>query len=199
VVENGTTVPWDEAQWLNRPPTVEQDGAHLTVRTAGGSDFWRRTGYGFVRDTGHALLTPLPDGTAVEVTFEAGLPGLFDQAGVLVRVDERTWVKAGVETTDGVPHLGAVVTREFSDWSMAPVPGWTDRPVTLRASRSSDALTIRARSGDAPWRMVRLAPLSPDAPATAGPYCCSPERAGLEVRFTAFTTGPADAELHENP
>ncbi|MBC9728092.1 DUF1349 domain-containing protein [Streptomyces sp. TRM68367] len=191
--------PWDEAVWLNRPPAVERDGNELVVTTAGGSDFWRRTSYGFIRDNGHALLADFQVGTAVEVTFEADFTALYDQAGVMVRVDERTWVKAGVEATDGTPHLGAVVTHDASDWSLAPVPDWADKPVTVRASRSGDALTIRARSGDGPWRMVRLAHLPPDATTTAGPFCCSPQRAGLQVRFTRFTFGQADAGLHEGP
>ncbi|GHB28701.1 hypothetical protein GCM10010392_66060 [Streptomyces clavifer] len=193
------TVRWNEAGWLNPPAAVRHDGDDLVVTTKDGSDFWRLTSYGFIHDDGHALLADFPVGAAVEVTFEADLTVLYDQAGVLVRVDESTWIKAGVEATDGAPHLGAVVTHGTSDWSMAPVPEWAGGPVTVRVSRSGDALTVRARSGDGPWRMVRLAYLSPDATATAGPFCCSVERGGLEVRFTSFRMGPADAGLHEGP
>lgn len=187
---------WDTAIWLNEPPDVRVDGRDLIVRTAGNSDFWRTTGYGFERDTGHALLTPFPGGSAVEVSFVAALDELYDQAGVMIRVDPRTWLKAGVEMTDGVPHLSAVMTDGLSDWSLAPVPDWAGRTVTVRVSRSGDALTVRARAGREPWRTVRLAPLAPGAPAMAGPFCCSPQRAGLAVRFTRFAVGPADAGLH---
>eukprot|EP00939_MAST-03C_sp_MAST-3C-sp1_P002699 g2699.t1 len=42
----------------------------------------------------------------------------FDQAGIMVRVDDDCWVKAGVEYTDGMPRLSCVVTNEgYSDWS----------------------------------------------------------------------------------
>ncbi|MEE1735715.1 DUF1349 domain-containing protein [Streptomyces sp. BE147] len=190
------TVDRSRATWLNPPRTSVARGADLLVTTRDRGDFWRTTSYGFVHDDGHALLTPLPGGSAVEVTFVADFDTLYDQAGVMVRVDERNWIKAGIELTDGVPHLGAVVTREVSDWSMAPVPEWAGRGVTVRASRAGDALTVRARCEDGPWRMVRLAPLDPDAVALAGPFCCSPQREGLEVRFTGFTTGPADRSLH---
>ncbi|WSX47119.1 DUF1349 domain-containing protein [Streptomyces sp. NBC_00963] len=44
--------------------------------------------------------------------------------------------------------------------------------------------------------MIRLTPLDPAAKASAGPYCCSPQRAGLRVRFTRFAVGPADRRLH---
>lgn len=191
---------WDAAHWLNEPPESvrEADGA-LRVTAARGSDFWRTTSYGFVRDTGHALLTPFPQGTAVEVGFDADFPHLYDQAGVLVRADEDTWVKAGVEATDGSPHLGAVVTHGSSDWSLAPVPEWAGENVTVRVSRTGDALTVRARRGAGEWRMVRLAQLAPDAEVTAGPFCCSPQRAGLQVRFTRFVLGPADRGAARRP
>lgn len=192
-----TTVPWREARWLNPPPAVTEDGPDLLVTARDGSDFWRTTSYGFVHDDGHALLTDLPQGTAVEVTFAVALTEQFDQAGLLVRVDAETWIKAGVEFSDGLPHLGAVVTHGRSDWSAAPVPEWAGELVTVRASRFGDALTVRARRAGQPWRLVRLAPLAPDAPATAGPYCCAPTRSGLEVRFTGFTSGPADSALHQ--
>jgi regulation of enolase protein 1 (concanavalin A-like superfamily) len=168
----------------------------MLVTAAEGSDFWRETSYGFTHDSGHALLAPFPDGTALEVTFRLDYGEQFDQAGVLVRRDERTWTKAGVEVSDGVPQLGAVVTRGRSDWSVAPVPEWAGREVTVRVSRSGDALTVRARAEDGPWRLVRLAPLDVGADLTAGPFCCAPTRAGLTVRFTRLASTPADRSLH---
>ncbi|MEH0844279.1 DUF1349 domain-containing protein [Micromonospora sp. CPCC 205711] len=190
-------VGWDAGDWLNEPVRVARsaDGG-LLVEPGAESDFWRHTSYGFVHDDGPALLAPLPDGSAVEVSFRLDYTERFDQAGVLVRVDERNWVKAGVEVSDGQPQLGAVVTREVSDWSVAPVPEWAGREVTIRASRDGDALTVRARVDGEPWRLVRLAPLAPGADALAGPFCCSPTRGGLTVRFTGWRRGPADEALH---
>ncbi|MFG1775600.1 DUF1349 domain-containing protein [Micromonospora sp. NPDC049051] len=190
-------IDWAEGEWWNEPVLVEGGPAgDLLVQPAEGSDLWRHTSYGFVHDDAPALLAPLPAGEAVEVTFVLDYGEQFDQAGVLVRVDERNWVKAGVEVSDGQPQVGAVVTREVSDWSVAPVPLWAGREVTVRVSRDRDALTVRARADDEPSRLVRLAPLDPQAVALAGPYCCSPTRAGLRVRFTGWRRGPADAELH---
>ena len=154
-------IQWSAANWLNPPLVVKEDDDGLLVTTRPQSDFWRVTSYGFVHDDGHALLVPFPAGTAVEVGFVARMEELYDQAGVMVRVDAEHWIKAGVEVSDGLPQLGAVVTHERSDWSMAPVPDWAGRHVTIRASRSGDAVTIRARCEGGPWRTVRLAPLPP--------------------------------------
>lgn len=193
-----TAVPWSTGSWLNPPvdAVVEPDGS-LLVTAAEGSDFWRTTSYGFVHDSGHALLASLIPGRAVEVDVLLDLEGTFDHVGVLVRVDERSWVKAAIELSDGRLWVGAVVTQEVSDWSVAPVPHWQGEVVTVRVSRAGDALTVRARPVGGTWQLVRVAPLDPAAVALAGPLCCAPTRAGLTARFSRWATGPADAALHE--
>jgi len=187
---------WTDGTWTTAPVAAAADGPDLLVTASEGSDAWRHTSYGFVRDDAHALLAPLDVPGAVEVTFDADYDQQFDQAGLVLRADAQTWVKAGVEISDGVAQLGAIVTLGRSDWSVAPVPEWTGRRVTVRASRAGDAVTVRARVDDEPFRLVRLCPFPPDAAVAAGPYCCAPTRAGLVVRFRRWATGPADAALH---
>ena len=184
------TIAWADGEWLHAPPEAVTNG-ELAVSAAESSDFWRTTAYGFVHDDGHGLLRPFDPGTAVEVTFRLDFDEQFDQAGVLVRADERHWAKAGVEVVDGAPQLGAVVTHEVSDWSSRPVPEWHGAEVTIRVSRARDALTVRARPAAGEWQFVRLAPWPEGLDALAGPYCCAPSRAGLCVRFTSWRVGPA--------
>ena len=190
-----TDVPWESGEWTTPPASFRVEGSDLVVAPRESSDFWQVTSYGFVHDDGHGLLVDLPDGSAVEVSFLADFAEQFDQAGVLVRADPSHWVKAGVELADGAPQVGAVVTRGVSDWSAAPFPDWHGREVTVRASRSGDALTVRAKAGG-DWHLVRLAPLDPALEWRAGPFCCSPTHGSLEVRFTGFAIGPSDAGLH---
>lgn len=187
---------WSTGTWTHPPVAAVPDGDDLVVTAAQGSDAWRITSYGFVHDTEHALLAPLPRDSAVEVEFTIDLTEQFDQVGVFLRVSDEVWTKAGIEFADGTPNLGAVVTDGVSDWSSAPVPHWQGRRATIRASRSGDAVTIRARVDDGPLRFVRLLPLSPDADVAAGPYVCSPMSPGLVVRFHRWEVGPADASLH---
>lgn len=193
------TLEWGAGTWLNEPRNRVDDAGRLHVTARQGSDFWQETSYGFRRDSGHALLYPLPQNSAIEVSFVADFTHLYDQAGALLRVDEETWIKAGIEHTDGVPHLSAVVTRGSSDWSTFPVRDWNGREVTMRMSRSGDAVTVRGRVAAEPWVMIRLAPLDPAAVTGAGVFCAAPERSGLTVRFTGVRRGPADPGLHEPP
>jgi regulation of enolase protein 1 (concanavalin A-like superfamily) len=197
VCDTSRVTLWQVGEWLNPPPAATVVGDDLLVTAASGSDFWQQTSYGFRRDSGHALLAPMNDGCAVEVSFVVDYGELYDQAGLLVRVDERNWVKAGVEVSDGAPQLSAVVTRESSDWSVAPVPDWAGCEVTLRASWAGGALTLRACAAGRPWRLLRLAPFPRRAGVSAGPYCCAPEREGLTVRFTGWRGTDADLSLHD--
>jgi regulation of enolase protein 1 (concanavalin A-like superfamily) len=182
--------------WTHPPELVEHDGPDLLVTAVDGSDVWRHTSYGFVHDSEHALVAPLATDMAVEVAFTVDLHEQFDQAGVFLQVSATHWVKAGVEHADGVPQLGVVVTDGRSDWSVAPVAAWAGRRATIRASRSGDAVTVRARVDDEPFALVRLLPLAPDLDLRAGPFLCSPTRSGLTVRFHSWRTTDPDAALH---
>lgn len=191
-----TRMEWSQGRWTTPPVSSRIEDGTLVVTAGEGSDAWRITSYGFVHDDEHALIAPFAPDTAVEVTFEVALRRQFDQAGCFLRADAEHWVKAGIEFADGFPQLGAVVTDRFSDWSVAPVPDWNGRVATIRASRSGDAVTIRARIDQEPWRLVRLVPMDPDAVLEAGPYCCAPTRAGFEVRFVSWEITAPDEALH---
>ncbi len=189
------TVPWESGQWINPPVASATSPSGFLVTTVHESDFWRNTSYGFVHDSGHALLVDFPDNSAMEVSFILDYTGQFDQAGIIVYSDSQHWIKAGVESADGAPQVGAVVTSINSDWSLAPVPEWMGKEVTVRASRDGDALTIRVRCGDDD-RLVRLAPIEASLKWRAGLHCASPVRQALDVRFTQWCTGEADLTLH---
>lgn len=191
-----TEIAWSDGEWTHPPVSVRADGTVLVVEAAEGSDAWRHTSYGFVHDSEHALLIPFPTGHAMEVDVAVDFTEQFDQAGIFLRADDEHWVKAGVEFADGVLQAGAVVTWPRSDWSVAPVPEWNGHSVTVRASRSGDAVTLRARCDGGEWQFLRVLPIPPEAELHAGPLVCAPTRSGLEVRLLAWRLGEADVALH---
>ncbi|CAN2190628.1 COG3506 Uncharacterized conserved protein [Candidatus Nanopelagicaceae bacterium] len=188
-------VAWSEGSWTREPVSQSQEGAVLTVEAAAESDWWRTTSYGFIHDDGHALVKEFPKESAIEVSFILNYTEQFDQAGIFITADNENWIKAGVEFCDDFPQVGAVVTQKSSDWSVAPVAEWMNKEVTIRVSRSGDAVTVRAGINN-DLRLVRVAPLDPTRTWRAGPMFCAPTRAGLKVTFTKWSEGPADSELH---
>lgn len=193
-----TQIDWAAGTWTTPPVSATEAGSALAVEAVEGSDAWRHTSYGFVHDSEHALLVPFGQDGAMEVEIEVDFTEQFDQAGIFLRQDEEHWIKAGVEYADGVLQAGAVVTWPRSDWSVAPVPDWNGHRVIVRASRSGDAVTFRARRDDGPWQFLRVVPVPPEAELAAGPLVCAPTRSGLSVRFLSWRLTDPDESLHQD-
>jgi uncharacterized protein len=180
----------DTMTWLNEPPFWTIADGRLTARSGPRTDFWQGTYYGFHRDNGHFLHRPWTGEFTAEATFTGGYETLYDQAGLMLRVDAEHWIKCGIELTDGAMHLSVVVTDGRSDWSAQRIVR-TDAPIGIRLTRMGDACFVQARVGDASWAMARLAYFPPEpASVQVGLACCSPERQGFEAVFHDFRVGP---------
>lgn len=183
--------------WLNPPPSWHGDETALELSTGEATDFWRHTFYGFVRDSGHAFLRPARGDFTASAAIVGAYEHLYDQAGLMLRIDEKNWIKTGIEFTDGMMHFSVVVTREVSDWSVIPLPeAKPDDEVRVRLTRHGQAIRVQYSIAAAPWQMARLAPFS-DADAQVGIMACSPERGGFKARFTGISVGAAiSRQLH---
>ncbi len=170
-------------QWTNPPRQWTADDG-LSLFCDAGTDLWRRTHYGYTFDTAHQFGRQVRGDLRLTVTFSGDYADQYDQAGALLRIDESTWIKAGVEYVDGHHHLSTVVTRERSDWSVLPLDAPADQ-VTIDLERQGDAVTVRYGLGDeAPQHLLRLAYFPPDAPALAGAMAAAPAGQGFAVRFS---------------
>lgn len=99
--------------WLNEPPQWEINNTILTVKKGNKTDFLRKTFYEFIRDDGHFIYKYIKGDFTMQVTFVGDYKARYDQAGLMIRVDEKNWIKSGIEFTDTEIHLSAVITREF--------------------------------------------------------------------------------------
>jgi uncharacterized protein len=184
-------------EWLNEPDMWRAEAGRLTLATGDRTDFWKHTFYGFHRDNGHAYLSPVSgDFTACAIVTGA-YEQLYDQAGLMLRINERNWIKAGIEFTDGLMHFSVVVTREVSDWSVVPLHGAKpEDEIHVRLTRHGDAVRVQYAIAGGAWQMARLAPFSA-ADASVGVMACSPERAGFTATFRGIEVGPAiSRQLH---
>src|SRR5690606_31433364 len=93
------------AHWTNPPPFFSEKDGVLVVRTAAKTDFWSNTFYGYKTGNGHFYGRPVTGDFSAEAEFHADYRTLYDQAGLMLRVDDRTWLKTGTEFTDGAHHF----------------------------------------------------------------------------------------------
>lgn len=180
-------------QWYNEPPAWSAVGETLTVTTGPDSDFWRVTHYGFVRDSGHFWYTTLAGDALAEVRVRGAYRDQYDQAGLMIRIDEQNWIKCGIELVDGVQQVSAVVTRACSDWSVCPLAA-PPAELRLRLTRSGDAVEVHYALDDGPLLLLRLAYFPPDVPAQLGVMCASPQGSGFEVVFHRLQIAPVAHE-----
>ncbi|XVV17084.1 DUF1349 domain-containing protein [Actinoplanes sp. CA-131856] len=176
-------------KWLNEPSVWSAQGGVIEATTEMRTDFWRATFYGWTTGNGHFYHQPATGDFTAEAIVSAEHTTRFDQAGLMVRADERNWLKTGLEVTSGAVQISTVLTRDFSDVSMTPVPDFTGE-VAMRVTRFGEALAVHYRTGETPWQLLRLGHLNLPATVEVGVMCCSPERAGLKATFRDFQVGP---------
>lgn len=178
-------------KWMIAPPlNFTESPTELTAEAVKGSDFWRKTHYGFIHNNGHVYAEPITGDFTMQVAFDGNYQNEYDHAGLMVWADETTWIKTGIEFTEGGYFASAVVTRDYSDWAVAPLDNFSGS-LTLRVKREGSAFEIRYRRAEAdPWTLLRIAYLT-DAPTLhAGRMLGAPSGEGFRARFTNFSIIP---------
>lgn len=171
-------------RWHCEPVEWRETGDSITLITSAKTDFWRRTHYGFIRDNGHFYGMPVSGNFTATVKVIGQYRDLYDQAGMMVRLDEANWMKCGIEYVEDVQNASVVVTRDLSDWSITPLAG-SPPAIWLRVRREDSALTIEYSVDDEHYNLLRLAYLT-SAQVQVGVMACSPEGAGFTVTFEGF-------------
>jgi regulation of enolase protein 1 (concanavalin A-like superfamily) len=165
------------ARWLNEPPHWALDGEKLTVTTGKDTDFWQNTFYDFIHDDGHFHFVEAEGDFTASIRFDGRYETLYDQAGLMVRLDDANWIKLGIEYSDGECNFSLVCTNNArSDWSVIPV-GILSGPQEVRITRIGDAAIAHYRKPDGAWQMMRLCPFTAAAKVKVGPMTCPSVRA----------------------
>lgn len=177
--------------WYNEPARWSLNSSTILVHTDRRTDFWRRTHYGFKRDSGHFYYRSLnaTQGFTVTVNVRGQYEVTYDQAGLMLRNDAHNWIKCGIEYVDGVYYASAVVTvNGWSDWNVVSLQRNPD-PLRLRVKREKETVHIEfAEDDNEPFKMMRLAylPLAKKTKSImVGIMCASPdeETDGFDVMF----------------
>lgn len=176
-------------QWFSEPKHWRTEGDRIDVSVDPGTDFWRKTHYGFIRDNGHFGYSEAQGDFSVEVKVMGAYRELYDQAGLMLRSDEAHWIKTGIEYVHGVQYVSAVVTNDFSDWSVAPLAG-NPPAIWLRAVRKAEAVEIFYSLDGADYTLLRIAYLPPTPAIAVGVMCAAPDGGGFDVTFTGLRIEP---------
>jgi regulation of enolase protein 1 (concanavalin A-like superfamily) len=179
-LEGGELV--SQMQWLNEPAAVAYEQGRVTVRSKPRTDFWRKTFYGYVTDNGHFFHARVHGEFTLQARVNGQYGTLYDQAGLMVRIDEKHWMKCGSELVDGKRWASVVFTHDFSDWSTLEDLSQSD-PVWWRVARKKDSIEAQVSRDGVAFQTIRQGYFPPFVEVQAGIMCAAPEGAGFEATF----------------
>jgi regulation of enolase protein 1 (concanavalin A-like superfamily) len=171
--------------WLNEPKTWQAQGDRISITADGQTDFWRKTHDGGIRDNGHFYHQAVSGDFVATVKLDGEYAALYDQAGLMLRVDAAHWIKCGIEFFNGMQHASVVVTHDYSDWSVVPLP---QNPATvwLRVTRHGSTIEVHYSLDGDQYTMLRQAHLTDQETVLVGPMCAAPKGEGFTVTFEGF-------------
>lgn len=175
----------DRMLWFNEPEKWAIDGNKLTMQVTPQSDYWRISHYGFTVDDAPFFYTLRGGEFEAKVKISGDYKVRFDQAGLMLRIDEENYIKAGIEFVDGKYNLSCVVTHHTSDWSVIEL----DKPVDhvwIKAVRRLDAVEIFYSFDDVEYTMMRNCWLKDNTPVMVGMMAACPDGNGFKATFEEF-------------
>jgi regulation of enolase protein 1 (concanavalin A-like superfamily) len=172
--------------WMNAPASEHYSEGVLTVRSKGKTDFWRKTYYGYVTDNGHFMHLSMMGEFQIQARVNGNYSALYDQAGLMVRLDEKHWMKCGSELVEGKRWASVVVTHDFSDWSTMEDLSQTGA-VWWRLVRKKDSIEAQCSKDGDKFTTIRQGYFPADVKVLVGVMCAAPEGAGFEAVFDQLT------------
>jgi uncharacterized protein len=169
--------------WFNEPASWKKSGDQIAVHSRPKTDLWRKTFYGYITDNGHFVHLPASGDFVFEARVNGQYAALYDQAGLMVRLDAENWMKCGTEFFDGKRHASVVFTRDFSDWSTMPDLS-AAAPVWWRAIRKKDSIETHCSLDGKNFTAIRQGYFPPTIPVEVGIMSAAPEGPGFEATFS---------------
>jgi len=176
----------EKMQWYNEPEKWQVKDNKLIMQVTPKSDYWRISHYGFTVDDAPFYYSTYGGEFEAKVKLIGDYKVRFDQMGLMIRIDQKNYIKTGVEFVDGKFNISTVVTNQKSDWSVTPL----DKAppfIWIKAIRRLDAVEIYYSLDDKNYIMTRNAPLQDNSPVMIGLMAACPDGNGFEARFENFS------------
>ncbi len=171
--------------WFNEPASWKVSENKLEMFVTPKSDYWRETHYGFTVDDGPFYYTIRGGEFEAILKITGEYKTRYDQMGMMLRIDEKHWIKTGIEYVDGKYNYSTVVTDNKSSWSVIQL---SEQPksVWIKVIRRLDAVEIFYSLDGKNYTMSNLSYLESNVPVKVGMMAASPDGDGFKAIFEEF-------------
>ncbi len=176
----------EKMQWFNQPKKWSIENQSLSMFVTPKSDFWRVTAYGFTVDDGPFYYALEGGEFEVKVKISGQYKTRYDHMGIMLRVNEKTWIKTGLEYVNEKITISTVVTNVRSDWSVIELSN-IPKSMWIRAVRRLDSVELSYSFDDKVYTTMRQTWFPDNTPVMVGMAAASPDGEGFDALFEDFS------------
>jgi len=173
-------------RWMNKPDKWKQKGDDIKVTVPEETDFWRGTLHGFTKDDAPFYWMFADNDFETRLTIKGKFKYLYDQAGLMLRIDAENWVKLGICHYRDQLYVSCCFTRGKSDWSTHRLPITKIDKFHVWAKRKGEVIDCYYSLDNENWIHIRQGYFSDKPRIRVGMMCAAPESAGFKVTFSDF-------------
>lgn len=150
------------------------------------TDMWRGTLHGFIKDDAPFYWMYVDNDFEARLSIKFKFEYLYDQAGIMLRIDEENWMKLGVCYYRDQLYVSCCFTRGQSDWSTHRLPKTKIKNFHVWVKRKQETIDCYYSLDNENWIHVRQGYFSDKPRIRVGMMCAAPDSAGFKVTFSNF-------------
>lgn len=175
-------------EWMNEPIKINYSESGMEILTNPHTDFWQSKQHKTAKDNGHFFFRRRDDNFSMTVHWSFVESGNFKQCGLMLRIDERNWIKVGIMSqTADKPQLGTVVTSNgYSDWATYDINGLEDEIWFKIKRNNGDYLLFYSTDGNR-FKQLRMFHFRSEFPEVkVGAFACSPQNISFDCTIKSI-------------
>ncbi|MBR2273483.1 MAG: DUF1349 domain-containing protein [Alphaproteobacteria bacterium] len=177
-------------EWYNEPENVRFETENMIIFAKAHTDFWQSIHRGFKKDDGHFFFSRQKGDFLLTVKWQFDVLERFSQCGLMVRSDERNWLKVSLmnETSED-DVLGVSLTiNGHSDWSGFHL-NQEVHELWLRLQRVGDDYILFYSLDGVAYNKLKMFYLKSYDDIKAGAYIASPNQEGFAAALCNINFG----------
>jgi regulation of enolase protein 1 (concanavalin A-like superfamily) len=175
-------------RWTNKPKKkIKEVNSQIIFKVPEKTDCWRKTRHNFIMDNAPFNWHKVTGDFEAIVKVSGDFGRMYDKAGIMVREDAENWILTGMEFFNKRVNHSTCVTRDFTDWSLSPLPeGAEKHGIWFCIKRVGNSYETFYSLDSKRWIQTRQGLFSDKAILKVGICCACPMGDEFKVTFEGY-------------